>query len=184
MGDGWWFGMLKEKVGMFFTRRSDFTEFIMNIPKGVMIFTLSMVVILVVLGVIARYFLHISIPGLEELSLTAAVWAYFLGAAWATVEGTQIKAELITLIKREKVIKVLRLLAMVLSICICVVFAYFAFSYCHWILVAHVASPTLRYPILIDTLSILVGFVLICTSLVIQVIKSMQTAKDGSSADV
>ena len=46
------------------------------------------------LEVIFRYILEIEIYGLEELASAVCIWVYFLGAAYATYEGTHLKADL------------------------------------------------------------------------------------------
>lgn len=56
---------------------------------------LGAVVIVVLIGVVARYILHISLPWAEELARFLLVWLTFMGAAAATFKRTNIRVDTI-----------------------------------------------------------------------------------------
>lgn len=56
---------------------------------------LGAVIIVVLIGVVARYILHISLPWAEELARFLLVWLTFMGAAAATFKRTNIRVDTI-----------------------------------------------------------------------------------------
>ena len=58
-----------------------------------MVVSFLVCVILMLIEVIFRYVLTVQIYGLEELASAISVWLYFTAAAYATYEGTHLKAQ-------------------------------------------------------------------------------------------
>ncbi|MBA2300969.1 MAG: TRAP transporter small permease [Chloroflexi bacterium] len=56
---------------------------------------LTAVVVVILIGVVARYIVHISLPWSEELARLLLVWLTFLGAAAATAQRSHIRVDTI-----------------------------------------------------------------------------------------
>jgi len=56
---------------------------------------LGAVIVVVLIGVVARYILHVSLPWSEEVARLLLVWLTFMGAAAATYKRTNIRVDTI-----------------------------------------------------------------------------------------
>jgi TRAP-type C4-dicarboxylate transport system permease small subunit len=54
---------------------------------------MTAVVVVVLLSVVARYFLHVSLPWAEEVARLLLVWLTFVGAALATAQRTNLRVD-------------------------------------------------------------------------------------------
>jgi TRAP-type C4-dicarboxylate transport system permease small subunit len=54
---------------------------------------MTAVVVVVLLSVVARYFLHVSLPWAEEVARLLLVWLTFIGAALATAQRTNLRVD-------------------------------------------------------------------------------------------
>ncbi|MDQ3553247.1 MAG: TRAP transporter small permease [Chloroflexota bacterium] len=80
---------------------------------------LSLVVIVVLVGVVARYVLNISLPWSEEVARLLLVWLTFLGAAAATAQRSHIRVDTIYARfsgRRRKVIEATSILLSLLTL--------------------------------------------------------------------
>ncbi|WP_028584751.1 TRAP transporter small permease [Desulfogranum mediterraneum] len=113
------------------------------------------------LQVIARYVFEIAISGLDELTGHIAVWMYMMGAAYGSLNKTQIKAEMVHLfIKNRKALCCIRALTTLIGAVIAGYMVTWSYGYVKWSLLKHEVTPTLQLPTVIFQVSILIGAVL------------------------
>ena len=111
--------------------------------------------------VIARYVFEISISGLDEITGHTAVWLYLMGAAYGYFERTQIKAEMVHLvIKNRRALSVVRAFAMAIAAVVAGYMTVWSYGYVRWSVIKHEMTPTLQLPTVIFQISILIGAVL------------------------
>jgi TRAP-type C4-dicarboxylate transport system permease small subunit len=88
---------------------------------------MTAVVVVVLIGVVARYIVNISLPWAEELARLLLVWLTFLGAAAATAQRTNLRVDTIyAQFKPGRARRVFEGFAVILSILALVVLIYAA----------------------------------------------------------
>lgn len=113
------------------------------------------------LQVIARYIFEIAISGLDELTGHIAVWMYMMGAAYGSLNKTQIKAEMVHLfIKNRTALCLIRALTTTIGAVIACYMVSWSYGYVKWSLLKHEVTPTLQLPTVIFQFPILLGAVL------------------------
>ena len=111
--------------------------------------------------VIARYVFEVSISGLDEITGHTAVWLYLMGAAYGSFERSQIKAEMVHLvIKNRRALNAVRALAMAVAAVVAGYMTAWSYGYVRWSIIKHEVTPTLQLPTVIFQISILIGAVL------------------------
>jgi TRAP-type C4-dicarboxylate transport system permease small subunit len=113
------------------------------------------------LQVIARYIFEIAISGLDELTGHIAVWMYMMGAAYGSLTRTQIKAEMVHLLVRNKTaLYCIRTLSTLIGAGIAGTMVVWSYGYVQWSLMKHEVTPTLQIPTVVFQFPILLGAVL------------------------
>ncbi len=108
--------------------------------------------------VIARYIFNSSLFGLEQFIGYAAVWLYFIGAAYGSYERSHIKAEFINiLIKSENKRNIIRSVAAVVSTIMAIVFTKWSWQFCAESIAMGETTPTYSIPMIYFQASLLVG---------------------------
>ena len=130
--------------------------------QGVLLFIiLSSIATLVFIQVILRYVLHHPLMGIEELLLFPTIWLYFLGSANASVERTQIKAQVIDIfLKTPLMLKFSRIVMGIISLGIDCWLIYWAFQYFKYSIRVHKLSATLYIPLVFAESAMFIGFLL------------------------
>jgi len=130
--------------------------------QGVLLFvTLTGIAILVFIQVILRYVLHRPLMGIEELLLFPTIWLYVLGSANASVEHTQIKAQVIDIfLKTSTSLKISRIIMGVISFGVNCWLTYWAYQYLHYSIRVHKLSATLSIPMVYAESAVFLGFFL------------------------
>lgn len=130
--------------------------------QGFLLFIiLSSIAILVFIQVILRYVLHHPLMGIEELLLFPTIWLYFLGSANASVERTQLKAQVSDIfLKSPLMVKVSRIAMSIVSLCINCWLAYWAYQYFQYSARVHKLSATLYIPLVYAESALFIGFLL------------------------
>ena len=148
------------------------TARVVSLSKGVWIILLKMQrVILVLLTLIVafgmfievwlRYFLKLPLMGIEELTILAAFWLYFLGGAYGAYERNHIKAELIHLLLGRRALGTVTIVMGLLAVILGCLLSVWGYNYVIWAIAKRPESPIFRIPMVYVQSSIFVGFVLI-----------------------
>lgn len=113
--------------------------------------------------VISRYVFETAISGLDELTGHSAVWLYLMGAAYASYEGSQIKAEMVHLfIKNERALSIIRAVASTVGCIVTLYMVSWSYTYVVWSINKHEVTPTLQIPTIYFQIPILIGAVIMC----------------------
>lgn len=113
--------------------------------------------------VISRYVFEVAISGLDEITGHTAVWLYLMGAAYASYERSQIKAEMVHLVvKSERVLALIRGIATTIAAVVAGFMVSWSFDYVLWSIKKHEVTPTLQLPTVYFQISILIGAVIMC----------------------
>lgn len=130
--------------------------------QGVLLFIiLSSIAALVFIQVILRYVLHHPLMGIEELLLFPTIWLYFLGSANASVERSQLKAQVIDIfLKTPVMIKISRIIMSIISLGIDCWLTYWAYQYFQYAARVYKLSATLYIPLVYAESALFIGFLL------------------------
>lgn len=113
------------------------------------------------LQVIARYVFEVAISGLDEITGHTAVWLYLMGAAYGSFDRSQIKAEMVHLvIKNRRILNGVRAVATLIGAVVAGFMVNWSFGYVRWSIMKHEVTPTLQTPTVIFQIAILIGAVL------------------------
>lgn len=135
-------------------------------------FCLSAIIIIVtimascsmLLQVVARYVFEIAISGLDEITGHTAVWMYMMGAAYGSLEQSQIKAEMVHLfIRNDRILNSVRALAAAIGAVVAGYMVSWSYGYVKWSIAKHEVTPTLQIPTVFFQIAILIGAVLMVT---------------------
>ena len=131
------------------------------IDKSLSVLTIlggALVTLTVVLQVILRYIFKVPLFGLEEFSRLIAVWVYFLGAIFGTKWDSHVQGDVAGRIfstNRSKA--VIKTIAWVLSLCVCILFLYHAAAYSVWLYGTGERTTGLWWPRIYSVGSMLFG---------------------------
>jgi TRAP-type C4-dicarboxylate transport system permease small subunit len=132
-----------------------------KVMKTIIIFITVTASCTMLVQVIARYVFEISISGLDEITGHTAVWLYLMGAAYGSFERSQIKAEMVHLvIKNRRALSAVRAFAMAIAAVVAGYMTVWSYGYVRWSIIKHEMTPTLQLPTVIFQISILIGAVL------------------------
>ena len=68
---------------------------LLKIQNAILIFSTSVIILLMCAGVVMRYFLHSNFNGLEELILLLGFWIYFFGSSVAFRDDDHMEASIL-----------------------------------------------------------------------------------------
>lgn len=124
--------------------------------------TMAILLIIVFLVTILRYIFSTSVPGLEEITVTIAVYCYFLGAACSSRNETHIRVNIIDeLIEHSKLRSVFIFFRSILTIAINIIFFYISIGYGKFVLDKNLILAPLRVSKIVTVASMIMGFFLI-----------------------
>jgi len=116
---------------------------------------------LVVIQVFLRYVLHHPLMGIEEMLIFPVIWLYFLGAANASQERSQIQAQVIEqFLRQPKAVYVSKITRAVIALGIATWLTYWAYDYLTYSIHAAKLSATLYWPLVYAECAVLFGFLL------------------------
>jgi len=156
----------KEKGGIYFLKKRQqisnvIGEKIYNAQGFLLFIILLGIAILVFIQVILRYVLHHPLMGIEELLLFPTIWLFFLGSANASLERSQIKAQVIDIFLKSPIaVKISRIIMGVISLGIDCWLTYWAYKYFLYSIRVHKLSSTLYIPLVFAECAVFIGFFL------------------------
>ena len=150
------------------------------VQNWILIITGTLVGAMILVNAVCR-FLVIDWFGSEELTMFVAFWLYFTGAAAASRDRTHISADMMGLFTNNPKIRgtvyVIRdIIAMIMS----AIFTVWFFEYVGWQISLGAKSPVYKLPIIINTIPILISYLLGTLYLVRHLFKDIAMAKSGN----
>ena len=117
-----------------------------------------LVTLTVVLQVILRYIFKVPLFGLEEFSRLIAVWVYFLGAIFGTKWDAHVQGDVAgRLFSTDRSKAVIKVIAWVLSLVVCILFLYHSATYSIWLYGTGERTTGLWWPRIYSVGSMLFG---------------------------
>lgn len=140
--------------------------------QRLLLISVSIIVICTVsIEVVTRYAFQAPIWGMEEITGHTAVWLYMIGAAYGTYDRSHIMAEFVHLIiKNLRILKILRILAVAISIFICCFMIRWSYEYVTWSLTRHEITPALHWPTVYFQIPILISSILMAVYFAVEMI--------------
>ena len=109
----------------------------------------------------ARYVIGLGFFAIEDFIGYTAVWLYFIGAAYATYERTQVKAEITSMfIKNQRVLSILKAVVSAISVGVACIFTQWAYALAVFSIARDYRTPVFQVPFIYFQVSLLVGAVL------------------------
>lgn len=119
------------------------------------------IVLTVVIQVLLRYVLKAPLFGLEEFSLTVAIWVYFLGAVFGTKYDSHVQGDVAaSFFKTPRAQAWVRVVVWCLSFVACAAFLYHASKYSWWVYRSGERTTGLWWPRITSVGSMFFGGVL------------------------
>ena len=144
----------------------------LTLQKGILIVASLFLVIDVFAEVLLRYVFKHPIFGTDELASLVAVWVYFIGAAYATQTRTHIEGSFVSaFVKKQVVVDSVRLVVLIFTLIICVMFAYMSYDWCIWTIENNVQTTSLFFPTIYGEIAMLIGAILMIIYFSIEVVE-------------
>ena len=122
------------------------------------LFSTVIVVGIISIGAIARYFFSYNLAGVEEILGLAGAWMFFLGAVRASRKGDQIKADVLSsFIKNHRTSLALDIAKNTFSCIICAFFFYWSIEFLRWEIESGGHTPALGIPLLVGKISLFIS---------------------------
>ena len=140
--------------------------------QGILLFIILLgIAFLVFIQVILRYVLHHPLMGIEELLLFPTIWLFFLGSANASLERSQIKAQVIEVFLKSPIaVKIFRIIMGAISFVINCWLTYWAYKYFLYSIRVYKLSSTLYIPLVYAESAVFIGFFLMCIYIFIETV--------------
>ena len=150
-------------------------RFIATSMRTIIIIVTIMAISTMFLQVLTRYFLDISITGLDEITGHTAVWMYLIGAAYGTYDRSQIKAEMLHLIfKSENVLNFSKVLTSAISTIVAGYMTLWSYGYVVWSVSRHETTPALQIPTVYFQVSFLISGALMVIYFTVEFIDNLK----------
>ena len=129
----------------------------------------------------ARYVIGRGFFAIEDFVGYTAVWLYFIGAAYATNERTQIKADIINMIfKSERTLSIIRAVVAAYSIVIAAVLTKWSYAFVMWSISQHETTAVYAVPFVYFQSAFLVGSGLMALYFFLEFIHQSRRAYAGT----
>lgn len=142
-----------------------------------------LIVLSVVIQVLLRYIFKTPLFGIEEFSLTVAIWAYFIGAVLGTKHDGHVQGDVASLMFNSTHTRAwVKALTWILSLIACTAFFYHATTYSYWVLGTGERTPGLWWPRIITVGSMSFGGIFMMIYCIQNVFKYIKIARleDGT----
>jgi len=129
----------------------------------------------------ARYVIGKGFFAIEDFIGYTAVWLYFIGAAYATNERTQIKADIIDMVfKSERTLSTIRAVVAAYSVVIAVIITIWSYAFVVWSVSQHETTPVYAVPFVYFNSAFLVGSGLMALYFFLELIHHSRRAYTGT----
>ncbi|MBA4502224.1 TRAP transporter small permease [Marinobacterium marinum] len=158
-----------DKVEVARINLASITEFLHTAYKVMMFLAGFGLAALMFAQVILRYFFDSPFAGVEEVSILLGVWVYFLGMGYATLTREHIQGGIVSLLVQDPwKLKLIELLALLISLTAAIIFGYFACKYAIFVIEKGRSSIYLRWPKGLWSASMIAGFGMMCICFLVQ----------------
>jgi TRAP-type C4-dicarboxylate transport system permease small subunit len=121
--------------------------------------------------VIARYVIGKGFFAIEDFIGYTAVWLYFIGAAYATHERTQVKAEIVSMIfKSPRTLNIIKTLVTTIAFLVACLMTQWSYKFVVWSISMGERTPVHQVPFVYFEVAILVGSVFMAIYFLIELI--------------
>jgi TRAP-type C4-dicarboxylate transport system permease small subunit len=135
------------------------------------------------LQVIARYVFEVAISGLDEITGHTAVWLYLMGAAYGSLDRSQIKAEMVHLvIKNQRILNIVRVISTLIGAVVAGYMVTWSYGYVRWSILKHEVTPTLQTPTVVFQIAILIGAILMVYYFIREALELLRQAVGAGQA--
>lgn len=149
--------------------------------NAIMIITTIMLFSAVFISVIMRYFLHMSMSGLEELIAICAMWSYFTGTGSVSMSDDHISADILNfVIKNQQILKRFKTVSWVLRAILSIIFLGFAINFVNDSIELVTRTPQYRIPYYYSYFSVVYGAFIMCVYTIKHAINFMSQKHDSS----
>lgn len=129
----------------------------------------------------ARYVIGRGFFAMEDFIGYTAVWLYFVGAAHATNERTQIKADIINMVfKSERTLSIIRAVVAAFSVVIAALMTKWSYAFVVWSVNQHETTPVYGVPFVYFQSAFLVGSGLMALYFFLELIHHSRRAYAGT----
>ncbi len=153
------------------------------VMRAIMFAAMILLGLVMAAQVFMRYVIVSPFLGIEELAPMLALWIYFIGMSYCSRERDHIEGGVMSLvIKKRESLLALRLLGSVICLIILVVFAKYAWDFASFNISLNRKSSYMKFPKWMWDLSMVFGFVLMGTYMLLQVFleaRALITGKGG-----
>jgi len=154
---------------------------LLNIQKALLIIIFVPLTLAMFAETFARYVIGKGFFAIEDFIGYTAVWLYFIGAAYATHERTQIKAEITTMfIKNQRILSIVRAGVATFSVAVACVFVYWSYGLITFSIARDFRTPVFQVPFVIFQLGILVGAVLMAIYFIVEMVDQIRDVRRAS----
>lgn len=144
----------------------------------------AIVALTVVLQVLLRYVFKVPLFGLEEFSRLVAVWVYFIGAIYGTKYDNHVQGDVAErFFTSQRAKTAVKIMTWCLSLVVCALFLYHSGVYSIWIYKTGERTTGLWWPRITSVGSMFFGAFFMTLYSVVNVIKYVDQAISGDTAD-
>jgi len=131
---------------------------------------------------VARYVIGKGFFAIEDFIGYTAVWLYFIGAAVATHERTQIKAEIASMIfKSPRTLNITKAVVAAISVIVAGIMVQWSYVYVRWSIAMGERTPVYQVPFIYFQSALLVGTILMAIYFLMELIDRIRDAFHATS---
>ncbi|HUU64680.1 MAG TPA: TRAP transporter small permease [Dehalococcoidales bacterium] len=150
---------------------------VLNAQKLLLIFLFLPLTLTMFAETVARYALGIGFFAIEDFVGYTAVWLYFIGAAVATHERTQVKAELTGMfLKNPRALSILRAVVAAISVGVAAIMTQWTYAFVVWSVHMNETTPVHQVPMVYFEASLLVGSFLMTVYFTLELVDNIRRA--------
>lgn len=136
-------------------------ESLLGLQRWILFICCALVVVGLFVQVVLRYLLGTTVLGLNELILIPAIWMYFIGASYASAQGTHISADVLQVyLRSDRIKQIVQVIVNTVSLAVGLVLSWWACLYIQHSLDRPGATPVFGLPLIVVQSAVVVGFVL------------------------
>ena len=134
---------------------------LLKIQNAILIFSTSVIILLMCAGVVMRYFLHSNFNGLEELILLLGFWIYFFGSSVAFRDDDHMEASILQpLLRTDKERRIYAIVRNAVSLPVIAVAAIWTAKYVQWSFMFWPTTVVYNLPYVVAQVPLLLCFIL------------------------
>lgn len=131
---------------------------------------------------VARYVIGKGFFAIEDFIGYTAVWLYFVGAAVATHERTQVKAEIVSMIfKSPRTLNITKIVVAAISVVVAAIMTQWAYGLVTFSIESDFRTPVYQVPFVYFQVAILVGAFLMAVYFLMELIDNIRDALRSSA---